>query len=40
MSIIADKRKISEFAEFVGETIIKDMGGLLEDVEKMMQNNK
>ena len=40
MSVITDKQKIDGFAEFAGATIIKNMGGLFEDIAKEMHNNK
>lgn len=33
MSVIIDKQKIGGFTEFVAATIIKDMGGILEEIE-------
>lgn len=32
MSVVADKRKIDGFAEFVSDTIVREMGGMIEDI--------
>lgn len=32
MSVVADKRKIDGFAEFVSDTIVREMGGIIEDI--------
>lgn len=40
MSVITDKRKIDGFAEFVSGVIVKDMGGILEDIFKISEWKK
>lgn len=38
MSIITDKQKIDGFVEFVSETIIKEMGGIFEEIKNTVFN--